>query len=40
LTDYLQTPEKYVIKHATVTSKTKLTLLMKEAGGFAVSILD
>lgn len=40
LTDYIQTPEKYLIKSAVVTSKTKLNILMKKAGGFAVSIME
>lgn len=40
LTDYLQTPEKYLIKSMVVTSKTKLDVLMKKAGGFAVSIIE
>ena len=40
LTDYIQTPEKYLIKSAVVTSKTKLGILMKKAGGFAVSIME
>jgi len=38
-TDYLLTPEKYVVREMDVSSESKLEVEMKKAGGFAISII-
>jgi hypothetical protein len=38
-TDYMLTPEKYVISEIDVTAESDVEVEMKKAGGFAISII-
>jgi glucan 1,4-alpha-glucosidase len=39
-TEFMQTPEKYIIENIAVTSETVKDVLMHTAGGFAISIVE